>query len=113
VLPIIIKSINDLVASIPTYINLILGYFDDVPEDSIWYSLNIADTLRESSSNYMNEYINLGRIEQVAREVIGLAGEVFSVLLGLIISLYIILELEKIRGFFFFFCIVLIRFDVV
>ena len=100
VLPIIIASIIDLANSVPTYINLILDYFDNLPEDSVWYSLNIADTLRDSSSNFVNLYINLDRIEQVARGIISIAGEVFSLLLGLVISLYVLLERVRIIAFF-------------
>ena len=113
VLPIIIKSIIDLAGSIPGYLNLILDYLDSIPGDSIWFSLNIADTLRESSGVFLNNYINPGRIEQVARGVINLAGEVFSLLLGLIIALYILLELEKIITFFKRLSVVLLKNETV
>jgi len=98
-LPILIANIIDLANSIPVYINSVLDYFDDVPEDSIWASFNIAGFLRESSGGLVNQYINLSTIEQVARGIISFAGEIFSLLLGLIVSLYLLLERGRIIEF--------------
>lgn len=100
VAPIVIRSAIDLASSVPTYINRILSFIDNIPEDSVWSSLDIAGLLRESSSGIVNEYLNAGRIEQVARGIISLAGEISSVLLGLIMSLYLLWEREKIGAFF-------------
>jgi len=100
VLPIIITSIVDLARSIPSYVNALLDYLDNIPEDSIWYSLKIADTLRENASDYIYQYINISSIEQVARGVMNLADEITSMLLGLIVSLYLLLERERILKFF-------------
>ena len=99
-LPVMITSIVDLANSIPGYINSILSYFDSLPEDSIWNSFHIADSIRESSGSIINQYINLATIEQIARGIISVAGEIFSLLLGLIISLYLLLERERIVVFF-------------
>ena len=100
ILPIIITSVIDLASSVPAYLNQILDYFDNVPESSIWYSLNIADTLRDYSGSFISQYLDLARIEQVARGFISFAGEIMQLLLGLVISLYMLLERERIIGFF-------------
>jgi len=100
ILPIIIASIIDLANSIPTYQHYILDYLNNVPEDSIWNSLNLVDTLMESTGDIVNQYLNPVRIEQVAIGIINIAGEIFSLLLGLVISLYLLLEREKIIIFF-------------
>jgi predicted PurR-regulated permease PerM len=55
VLPVIIKSIIDFAGNIPKYVNQIIDYIGNLPEDSVWYRMNIADTLRESSGNFINQ----------------------------------------------------------
>jgi predicted PurR-regulated permease PerM len=99
-MPILVTSVVDLANSIPMYINSILDYFDNAQEDSIWYSLNIADTMRESSGDIINQFINISTIEQFARGIINVAGEIFNLLLGMIISLYLLLERDRIIEFF-------------
>ena len=100
VIPVLIESVVDLAGNIPFYFNYILDFLDNVPEDSIWYGLNLADVLRESSSGFMIQYINAARIEQIARDVVSLAGTITSILLGLIISLYLLWERGRIGEFF-------------
>jgi len=100
VIPILIRSFIDLAGNIPVYIGYIAEFLDNRPADSFWYSLNLADTLRDSSSGIVNQYLNSARIEQIARGIINLAGEIASLLLGLIISLYLLWEREKIGEFF-------------
>jgi len=99
ILPIVFSSIIDLANSIPGYINAVLVYFNNLPEDSVWINFNIADTLRDSSGYIMNTLINPAGIEQIARGVISFAGEIFSVIMGLVISLYILLDRERIAEF--------------
>jgi len=100
ILPILLTSVIDLANSIPSYINFALDYLDNVPDDSFWHGLNIANTLRESSGDIVNQYINLSGIEQIARGIINLAGELASVALGLIISLYLLWERDRVSEFF-------------
>jgi len=100
ILPILFASIVDLVNSIPGYQRLIIDFIDDLPADSIWNSLNIIDNVTESASNMVNQVFNAALIEQLAVGVINFAGEIFSVLLGMVISLYMLFERERIAGFF-------------
>jgi len=100
IVPIMISSMADLAGSLPIYIAQILDFLDNVPEDSIWSSLNLADVLRDSSGDFINQYVNPAGIEQVAKGIINVAGEVFNVLLGLVISLYLLLDRKRIIGFF-------------
>jgi len=100
VLPILMTSVVDLVNSIPGYLSLILDYFDNAPEDSIWSSFDIANTLRVSSAVFVNQYVNLAWFEQVAIGIINIAGEIFKLILGFIMSLYILLERKRITDFF-------------
>jgi len=100
IVPILIQSVIELAGNVPTYINFILDFLDSVPEDSIWYSLHLADNIRDSTIGFVYQYINAARIEQIARGIIDIAGSVGSLFLGLIISLYLLWEREKIGEFF-------------
>ena len=100
IIPILLTSVMDLARSIPSYLNFILDYLDDVEEDSIWYALNLADLIRENTGSFLNQYVNLASIEQMARGIINIAGELFSLLLGLIVSLYLLQERGRIIMFF-------------
>jgi predicted PurR-regulated permease PerM len=100
VLPIIFTSVIDLANSIPGYLTAILDYFDNLPEDSALAELNIADLIRDSSGDIINMIINPDGIEQAARGIISFAGGIFQVIMGLVISLYLLLERERIGEFF-------------
>jgi len=100
VLPIIFTSVVDLANSVPGYIAEVLEYFDNLPEDSVWINLNIADTIKNSSGDVLNRFMNPEGIEQAARGVVSFAGEIASVMMGLVISLYILLDRDRILVFF-------------
>jgi len=100
VLPIIISNVASLVNSIPGYINTVLEYFDNLPADSIWINLNIADNIQTYAVNLLNTIVNSDGIGQVAQGIMGAVSGVFSVIMGLVISLYILLDRERISIFF-------------
>jgi len=98
-LPIIFDNIISFVDSIPGYLTTILEYFDNLPEDSIWINLDIAETIRNSSGDILNAIVNPAGIEQLARGVMGFASGLLSLIMGLVISLYILLDRERIALF--------------
>jgi len=100
VVPIVTDNIISLVNSIPGYISTILEYFDNLPSDSIWINFDIADTIRNSSGDILNTLMNPDGIGQVAQGVMGFVGGIFSLIMGLVISLYILLDRERIKEFF-------------
>ena len=100
ILPIIFSSVVELVASIPGYLKLLIDLVDDLPADSMWNTLNIVDTLADSIGSAVNQVFNAGLVEQIARGAVSFAGEIFNVLLGIVISLYMLLERDRIAQFF-------------
>ena len=100
VLPIVVENIISLANSIPGYVSTILEYFDNLPPDSIWMNLDIANTIRNSSGDIFNTLMNPDGIGQVAQGVMGFVGGIFSLIMGLVISLYILLDRERILAFF-------------
>jgi len=100
VVPIVTENVLSLVNSIPGYIDDVMTYFDNLPADSIWATLNIPETIQNSSGDILNSLVNVDGIGQVAQGVMGFAGGVFSMIMGLVISLYILLDRERIGNFF-------------
>lgn len=99
-LPIIFSNVVSLANSIPGYINDVLDYFDNLPEDSIFISLDIANILRNSSGDILQTLVNADGIGQVAQGVMSFTGGIFSAIMGLVISLYILLDRDQIIEFF-------------
>jgi len=100
ILPIVFASVVDLANSIPGYLSYMIDFIDDAPEDSILYTFNIIDAISESAGNLVNYVFNAAVIEQFAMGVISFAGEIASVILGMFISLYMLLERDRIILFF-------------
>jgi len=100
VLPIIFSSIVDFANSIPGYITTITDFFDNMPDDSIWVDLDVANTLQTYSTDFLHTVVNPDGIGQFAMGVISFAGDIFSVIMGMVISLYILLDRDRIIVFF-------------
>jgi len=98
--PIIFDNIVSLANSIPGYVTTVLDYFDNLPADSVLNDFDIANMIRNSSGDILTTVMNPAGIEQVARSVMTFAGGIFSVIMGLVIALYILLDRERISGFF-------------
>jgi len=100
IVPIVITSVIELITDIPEHFITILAYFDNLPADSALASFNIADTLREYSGDIINMISIPAAIEQAARGVASFAGGLFSLIMGLVISLYLLLDRDRIAEFF-------------
>jgi len=100
ILPILFTSVLDLAYSIPGYFSYVLAFANEIPEDSILNSFNLVETISEFGSNFINRIFNAAVIGQYAFGIISIANELLSVLLGLVVSMYMLLERDRIIGFF-------------
>jgi len=100
ILPVIFQSVLDLANSIPGYITTALKLLDELPEDSVLRTFDIATIVKNSSGDILSRVVNPAGIEQVARGIMSFAGEIFSLIMGLVISLYILMDRERIAAFF-------------
>jgi len=99
-LPILFSNFVSLVASIPGYVDTALGLLDNMPEVAFLEDMDIENTVRESTSSLLQNVLNPAAFEQVFQGVSNFAGGVFSAIMGLIISLYILQDRERISLFF-------------
>ena len=100
ILPIVIENVISLANYIDKEIPVVLEYFDNLPPDSIWINLDIANTIKTTSTDILHTIVNPDGIGQVARGVMSFAGGIFSLIMGLVISLYILLDRDRIFSFF-------------
>jgi len=100
IFPIIVTSILDLGVSLPLYVDGLLDYINNLHVDSFWHSLNIAGNLENISNVFVSQFFEASRLEQFARGIMEFAGGIFYAILGLVVSLYILLERDRILGFF-------------
>ena len=100
IVPIISSNVIALVNSIPGYISTVMDYVNNLPEDSILNNFDFAGILQNYSGDIINTVMNPAGIEQVARGVMGFAGGIFSVIMGLVISLYLLLDRERLADYF-------------
>ena len=100
IVPIVVTSVIELITDIPEHLVTILAYFDNLPADSALAGFNIADTLREYTGDIANMISIPAAIEQAAKGVISFAGGLFSLIMGLVISLYLLLDRDRLAEFF-------------
>lgn len=99
-LPTIFNSITDLVRNVPGYFQSILNYWNNLPADSPLAGFNIGGLLNEYSGTIINTIMNSSGLEQVTQGVVGFAGGIFNVILGIFLSLYILLYREELGEYF-------------
>ena len=97
--PILTSSVIDLANSIPAYVNILMNYFDSVPEGSILSNLNISEALGLFFNNIVRQSLNPSIIEQFTRSVINVVFSMFNIFISLVVSLFILLYLEQIASF--------------
>jgi len=100
ILPPIIDSITDLISQLPGYYNAITKTLNNLPEDSIWVQINIKDMINEISKVDLAKYLSLENITGYIKGFISVASGIFDVFVTIIISVYILLEKERIIEFF-------------
>ena len=100
IVPILIQSIIDLTESIPEFIAEIVAFLDNIEEGSFLYGFDIAGVLQDYLYNTFSTIVNVELVERVARDVISIITTIVNIALGLIISLYMILERDRIHEFF-------------
>ena len=98
--PILITSVLELANSIPNYVNSLVSYISLLDDDPFWSTLNISESMAGFLDGAINQYVNFALMEQLTRGLLGIAGGLANIILGLFITLYILADLENIKAFF-------------
>lgn len=98
--PVIADSIVSFATDLPRYAQTAAAEINRLLRGSPFEDLNIDDLLRENVSTIINTIISSPGVESAARGVVSFAGGVLNVVLGIVISLYILLYRNGIREYF-------------
>jgi predicted PurR-regulated permease PerM len=100
VAPLIISSIVDFTRNLPRYVVDLERFLERLDDDPFWSKLNLSETIPTFFNDTINEFLNFSLVGQVTRGAISFAKGFVNVFLGIIISLYIIIDLDNINRFF-------------
>ena len=99
IIPIIIGNLVDLANNIPTYYNHAVKFINDLQDGLDFVNLDIDSAVTNFTTNTLKEFFDASRIEQITKGVLGLANGVFGVFISLIVSLYALLDRNRIINF--------------
>lgn len=101
--PALSSSVKELAMNIPNYYNSAIAFLKNLPEDSIWSELNIAELVENLESfnitEKMVEWVDLENVTQYIKGIVGAAGIVFDIFIIIVVSIYILLERSDIKSF--------------
>ena len=98
-MPLLVKSITEIINNIPTYYDDLMELIDKIPQDSIFAKLNIKDKVNEFFNNYANNAIGEGNVWNYISSVFSVAGTLFKAILSIILSVYMLSERKQILRF--------------
>ncbi len=99
ILPTVISSIVELVNNFQGYYQTLLDEIAKLPEDSIWKSEQAKNILSTIQKIDLSKIINVETIMQYAKGAISLVTGVVDTFLTVVVSVYALLEKEKLSGF--------------
>lgn len=99
VLPVVSKSVIDLVNSLPNYYAEAIKNIEEMPEEALLNKLNIKEMIASLQNINIEEFFNLDKLTQYARGVINIATGLFDFFVSIIVSIYILLERKRIIEF--------------
>lgn len=99
ILPTVISSIVKLVNNFQGYYQTLLDEISRLPEDSIWKSEQVKNTLDTIQKIDLSKIINIETIMQYAKGALSLVTGVVDTFVMIVVSVYALLERGKILSF--------------
>ncbi len=99
VLPAISKSIMELANNLPTYYENITKLIEELPEDSVIKKEDIQEIMSKIQQIDFTQFINIEKVIDYIKGVIGIASAVFSIFVTVVMSIYILAERTQIINF--------------
>lgn len=99
ILPPIISSVSDLLNNLPGYYEKLKSMINNLPEDSLLVKINANEIINKISSIDLESYLSIENITSYIKGVISVASGIFDVFVTIIISIYTLIERNKILNF--------------
>ena len=98
ILPLLCRNIIELCYSMPTYINSLISYIESINFDGM-PSVDLDKILSITKIDSFFDNLDLSVISKYTQGVFGITSNVINIFIGIIISIYMLLDKEKILRF--------------
>lgn len=94
ILPIIIDSVVDLVSNIPSYYDILINKYHELPEDSFFKSDMIKEKMNEFTNINIKQVLNINgdKIVGYLKSIVDAFSGIFDVFVAIVVSIYILLQ---------------------
>lgn len=99
IIPPLYKNIADLCQNMPSYISSAVAYIETLPLENILPAIDIDEIISFASVKRFFASIDLSSIGKYAQSVMGVTSNVINIFIGIIISIYMLLDKDKIKKF--------------
>jgi len=99
IFPVIYNNMKDLFSNIPTLYNNAMNYLKNIPEDSFFHGIDFSFIYDNVTIDNLQNYLNIDTVLISIKSVFSVATAVFSVIVGIILSVYILFDRNNILGF--------------
>ena len=101
--PTITKSVMELATKIPGYYSSAVNFLKNLPEDTFWSQINIAESVQNlegfNITETILEWVSLENVSEYIKGIVSAAGVVFDIFVIIVVSVYILLERGDIKSF--------------
>jgi len=99
-IPSISKSVVDLANNLPAYYQNTIDFINNLPEDSIISKESIEQVILSLQKIDITKILNIENITDYINKVVGIANGIFNAFVTAVMSVYILLERDRILKFF-------------
>lgn len=98
IFPIIVDSVVDLVSNVPSYYDILVNKYSELPEDSILKSDIIKEKMTELTNMDVKQFLNINsdKIMEYLRSIINVFSGIFDIFVSIVVSVYILLQRSSI-----------------
>ena len=98
IFPIIVDSVVDLVSNVPSYYDILVNKYSELPEDSILKSDIIKEKMAELTNMDIRQFLNINsdKIVEYLRSIINVFSGIFDIFVSIVVSVYILLQRSSI-----------------
>lgn len=99
IVPTVYESLVELIAALPGYYSAMIDTLKELPEESILNKIELTKIIENLGEINFADYLNLERIGEYAKGIIGFATTIFDIFVTIIISIYLLAERSEIVKF--------------
>jgi len=99
VVPSVYESVTELANALPGYYNAAKEAINELPEDFIINKSNLGSIIEGLNTIKIEDFLNIERITEISKGIIGLATTIFDVFVTIVVSVYLLAERTEIVKF--------------